>query len=371
MEGDIHLTGNMTQTGNSHLFGNKLHVGDLSHTGDTDQEGDLHRIGDTDLLGDFRITGDSWRYGDLKMLGDYTITGDSWRYGDLRMDGDIILTGDFYQSGNSTIYGDERVSGDLHIGEYIYHLEDEDTFVRFRNDEITLQAGGESKILLSETEDDFISFSTSGIEQARLTNEGFLGINNSTPVGELSVTGSSYLERAFTTGEDGKWERIFGGSDEVVAFTTNLAKGSDTYLLDFPKTFGEKPAVVLSLENSAGGPILPYMISGLSEFNFSLNFGSVLQDDQYKIHVNARPTGQSSANKTTTQSFTTQIPIGSETYEIFYPRPFHSIPAISSAGESEITCIPYMISGVSKDSFYVLFASKTKHDYRIHTHAVR
>ena len=353
MEGDIFLTGNMSQTGDFDLYGDQLNVGEFRHTGHHRQDGDLYRIGDSNLSGDFKITGDSWRYGDL------------------RMEGDIFLTGDVTQTGDSIIYGDEKITGDLYVGEYIYHLEDEDTFVRFRDDEIALQAGAESKILLSESEDDFISFHTSGIEQAIITNEGFLGVNTSKPVGELSVTGSSYLERAFTTGQDGQWERIFGGSDEVVSFVAPLHKGRDTFYLDFPKTFGEKPAVTLSLENSAGGPIVPYMISGLNEFSFGVNFGTKLLDDEYKLHINARATGQSSVNKTTTQSFTTDIPVGTETYEIFYPCAFHAIPSVSTAVESEVNCIPYMISGVSRDSFYVLFSSKTKPGYRIHTHAVR
>jgi plastocyanin len=353
MKGDYYLTGDFTHTGNSFLYGDKTLIGDLTHTGYYRQFGELYRIGDSNLLGDFRITGDSWRYGDMRMKGDYH------------------LTGDFTQTGDSMIYGDEKVTGDVYVGEYLYHYEDQDTFLRFRDDEITLQAGNECKILLSETEDDFISFDTSGIEQARLTNEGFLGVNTASPVGELSVTGSAYLERAFTTGEDGQWERVFGGSDEVVSFVAPLHEGKDSFHLDFPKTFGEKPAVTLSLENSAGGPIIPYMISGLNEFSFAVNFGTELKDDEYKLHINARPTGQSSANKTTTQSFTTDIPKDVDTYEVFYPCAFHAIPSISTAAESDSICVPYMISGVSRDSFYVLFSSPTKPGYRIHTHAVR
>ena len=353
MDGNFYLTGNFVQTGDSSLYGDKLIFGDLTHTGYHRQKGDSYKIGNSNLLGDFQITGNSWRYGDMRMLGDYR------------------LTGDFTQSGNSLIYGDEKVTGDIHVGEYIYHYEDEDTFVRFGEDEISIEAGGQSKILLSETEDDFISFSTSGIEQARLTNEGYFGINTENPIGELSVTGGSYLEKAFTTGEDGHWERIFGGSDEVITFVASLNKGKDSYYLDFPKTFGEKPAVTLSLENSNGGPIVPYMISGLNEFRFAVNFGSELKDDEYKLHINARPTGQSSANKTTTQSFTTDIPEGADLYEIFYPHPFHAIPSVSTAVESESNCIPYLISGVSRDSYYVILSSPSKPGYTIHTHAVR
>ena len=113
------------------------------------------------------------------------------------------------------------------------------------------------------------------------------------------------------------------------------------------------------------------MISGLNEFRFAVNFGSELKDDEYKLHINARPTGQSSVNKTTTQSFTTDIPEGTDLYEIFYPHPFHAIPSVSTAVESESNCIPYLISGVSRDSYYVILSSLSKPGYRIHTHAVR
>jgi len=353
MEGDYRLTGDFTQTGYSNRYGDQLVIGDITHTGYHRQKGDFYRIGESNFVGDFSVTGDSLMVGDVKTEGNY------------------YLTGDFTQTGNSTIFGDERVTGDVHIGEYIYHYQDEDTFIKLDEDQISLTAGGDSEILISESDSDFISFSTSGEEQMRIDNSGFVGINTVDTLGELSVTGSSYLEKAYTTGEDGRWERIFGGSDEVVSFVASLNKGSDNFYLDFPKTFGEKPALTLSLENSQGGPIVPYMISDLNEFRFAVNFGSELQNDNYKLHVNARPTGQSSANKTTTQSFATDIPEGVDSFEVQYPCSFHAIPSISTVIESEGIMIPYLVSGVSRDSYHIILSSLSKSGSRIHTHAVR
>jgi hypothetical protein len=353
MKGEYHLTGDFTQTGDSNRYGDQFVVGSVTHSGHHTQKGDLYRIGESNFLGGFSITGDSLMVGDVKMEGDY------------------YLTGDFTQTGNSTIFGDERVTGDVHVGEYIYHYQDEDTFIKLDENQISLTAGGDSEILISESNNDFISFSTSGEEQMRIDNSGFVGINTVDTLGELSVTGSSYLEKAYTTGEDGRWERIFGGSDEVVSFVASLNKGSDNFYLDFPKTFGEKPALTLSLENSQGGPIVPYMISDLNEFRFAVNFGSELQNDNYKLHINARPTGQSSANKTTTQSFATDIPEGVNSFEVQYPCSFHAIPSVSTVIESEGVMIPYLVSGVSRDSYHIIFSSLSKSDSRIHTHAVR
>jgi hypothetical protein len=205
----------------------------------------------------------------------------------------------------------------------------------------------------------------------RLSKEGFLGINTQDPIGELSVTGDSYLECLFTTGEDGKWERVFPGSDEVVSFVTPLLRGSNSYKINFPKTFGENPAVSISLENSSGGPMVPYMISGVSNFDFYLNFGSTLASDNYRVHTAARVTGQSAVNKTTTQSFKTNLTPGSDSYEIFFPNSFHTTPVVSATIETSSIILPHLVSGVSKDSYHILFGSTLPTNYKIHTHAVR
>tara|TARA_Y100000022_G_scaffold23987_1_gene18110 strand:- start:551 stop:1177 length:627 start_codon:yes stop_codon:yes gene_type:complete len=207
----------------------------------------------------------------------------------------------------------------------------------------------------------------------RLDESGFLGINTTTPFAQLCVTGDSYLECLFTTGEDGRWERVFGGSDEDVSFVTELSKGQDSYQIDFPKTFGINPSVTLTLENEMGGPIIPYCISGVNNFKYHVNFASNLSNDGYKIHTLVRPTGNISLNKTITQSFVEDISpeTGKDIYEIFFPEPFHTNPTVSATLEHENTIIPFVISGIQESSFKIVFGREPFESCKIHIHAVR
>jgi hypothetical protein len=375
--GDTFLSGNLGQTGNYYALGNEYRIGDFKLSGNFYQTGDLYRKGDSNLVGDIsqtgnsRLIGDTFRSGETNLIGDVNLTGNTVAIGDIYRSGDSFQVGDHTQTGDVLIYGDETVTGDIYLGEYLYHLDDEDTHLRFTDNSMELSAGAESKIIISDLEDSTIQFFTSGEEQARINKQGFLAVNNTTPLGELSVTGDSYLECAFTTGQDGQWERIFGGSDEVVSFVTPILGGQDVYKIDFPKTFGETPAISISLENDFGGPIVPYMISGLNNFEYYINFGATLQNDGYKIHTSARPTGQSSVHKTTTQSFVTELVAGQDIYEITYPTSFHAVPNISTVIESDQIIYGYFISGINKDSYNVVFGSNLNLDCKIHTHAVR
>ena len=375
--GDTFLSGNLGQTGDYYALGDYYRIGDSRLSGDSYQTGDLYRKGDTNLVGsvsqtgDAVLIGDTLRSGETNLLGDINITGDTFTIGDIYRSGESFQDGDHTQTGDVKIYGDETVTGDIYLGEYLYHLNDKDTHLRFTDDAIDLHAGSGTQILLKEDADDKIQFFTSGQEQVRINNRGFVSINNETPIGELSVTGDSYLECAFTTGQDGQWERIFGGSDEVVSFVTPVVGGQDSYKIEFPKTFGETPAITVSLENDFGGPIVPYIVSGLNNFEYHINFGATLLNDGYKIHTAARPTGQSSVHKTTTQSFITDIVAGQDIYEIFYPNPFHATPNVSMVIESDRINYGYFISGINTDSYNIVFASNIDKDCKIHTHAVR
>jgi len=307
----------------------------------------------------------------LHVSGESCFIGNTTHTGFARHSGDLYRIGNFTQTGNSFIDGSEKITGNIFLGKTLYHLNDEDTFIEYTDDKIDITAGSGTKIVLNEIEDNKIQFFTNGKEQARIDQSGFFGINTTTPFAELSVTGDAYLECLFTTGLDGQWERVYGGSDETVSFTTELNKGSDSYRINFPKTFGEEPSVTLSLENNEGGPIVPYFISGVNLHEYHINFGSNLLNDGYKIHTSARVTGQSAVHKTRTQSFITEVSGGKDIYEIDFPEPFHTEPVISTAIESKDILIPYLVSGVSKNSYNLIFGQQLPTSCKIHTHAVR
>ena len=147
----------------------------------------------------------------LHVSGESCFIGDTIHTGFARHSGDLYRIGNFIQTGDSFIDGSEKITGNIFLGNKLYHLNDEDTFIEYTDDKIDITAGSGTKIVLNEIEDNKIQFFTNGQEQARINDSGFFGINTTTPFAELSVTGDAYLECLFTTGLDGGWERVYGG----------------------------------------------------------------------------------------------------------------------------------------------------------------
>ena len=56
------------------------------------------------------------------------------------------------------------VDGDIGLSEYIYHNGDDDTFIRFEDDEITISAGGRSFINLQEASTDKLVINNGGLD---------------------------------------------------------------------------------------------------------------------------------------------------------------------------------------------------------------
>jgi hypothetical protein len=335
--------------------------------GDSFFQGDIVSTGNISFLGDVAIQGASIEGGDL------SITGNSFFKAGTVTIGDAYLSGNMQQTGDSYIDGNVSITEDLFVGEKIVHEGDEDTFIHFTDDRIALQAGNESKIILEEAIEDFISFETQGVERMRLNNDGFLSINSQEALGELSVTGSAYLEDLYITGQNGQWVRVAPvPKDESVSFSTSLAQGQSQHKIDFPKTFGEIPAISTSIINSAGGAIIPHIVSGVSEDSYYINFGSALNSNDYSVHTFARPTGFSSDTKTKILSFRKfLLPLGDRVFNISFDPPFTSTPSVSVTIQTDSEIIPYMLSGVTKDSYNIVFGSDISENYTVHTHATR
>ena len=382
----IHEVVDITKTGdisgnifvaNTGLFEN-IGVGAEFVDKSVEPEYNLHVIGDSFFQGDINATGNISFLGDVAIQGasieggNLSITGNSFFKAGTLTIGDAHLSGNLYQTGNSFIDGNVSVTEDVFVGEKIIHEGDEDTFIHFTDDRIALQAGNESKIILEETEDDFISFETQGIERMRLNNQGFLSINSQEALGELSVTGEAYIENLYITDANGEWVKVAPiPQDESVSFSTTLPQGQSQYKIDFPKTFGSAPAISTSIINSEGGAIVPHIISGVSEDAYYINFGSALQSDDYSVNTFARATGFSSSSKTKILSFTNFLPEGDKIFNIPFSPPFNSTPSVSISIQANSEIIPYMLSGVTKDSYSIVFGSEISENYTIHTHASR
>jgi len=71
----------------------------------------------------------------------------------------LIVSGSKVGIGTSTPSYELDVAGDIGLSEYIYHKGDDDTFIRFRDDDITIKAGNVSFIKITEDDSqDKISF---------------------------------------------------------------------------------------------------------------------------------------------------------------------------------------------------------------------
>jgi len=101
------------------------------------------------------------------------------------------------------VYGDMWVEGDIGVGEYIYHGGDNDTYIRFTDDDINIQAGGVNFIDLTQGGTNEITFNEAGADvdfrvegdtQANLlfvdASTDRVGIGTSTPSHKLEVAGS-------------------------------------------------------------------------------------------------------------------------------------------------------------------------------------
>ena len=106
-----------------------------------------------------------------------------------------------------------EVAGDIGLAEYIYHRGDDDTFIRFEDDEITLNAGGRSFINLQEASTDKLVINNGGLDidlqvkGANNTNlirtdaaNDLVGIATNAPTSTLTLTGSFSRSIATITG---------------------------------------------------------------------------------------------------------------------------------------------------------------------------
>lgn len=313
----------------------------------------LHVEGDTLIEGEFTVDGALEFQGglgvnDINASGNLTVEGDVYFNQNLNVLNNIDVSGNLSVDGDTTFKQDVTVSGDLNIGNKITHNNDQDTFVEFTEDQISINAGLQNKLLISQDE---IEFHVGGEKKSFIDNQGRFGVNTDSPLGELTVGGDAYVENIYVTGQNGGWEKITPkGYDEAVNFTANLNQGQDTYQINFPKTFGVIPTVNATLKNSGGGEVLYFNILNVEKDSFSVMFNKTVPNDNYSIETKAVVDDQYSLHETVSKSFRSQIIEGSAEYTINYPTPFTKTPVVSVSLEGK-TSYTVNDSGTPGDSF--------------------
>ena len=270
---------------------------------------------------------------------------------------------------DNTITGD--ISGNIFVAEsgLLQKLGVGDPyFFRTKEPDHTLEVSGSSLFLGDVTISGDLR-----IDGNRTLIGDFIQNGDIDATGDINLTGTAYLRDVYVTGDDGAWVKVQGGSDEVTSYKTRLTEGSSHYVVDFPKTYGTAPVLSLSLENGRNsGPIIPFMVSGVTTQQYGINFGTALPNDDYYVHTTARPSGEGSYQKTLTQTFFTDLSAGSDTYFIEFSNPFDVSPVVSCVVETVSPIrIPHLVSGISTSGYNIKFNSNIPAGYKIHTHAVR
>lgn len=131
------------------------------------------------------------------------------------------------------------VEGNIGLNEYIYHNDDDDTYIQFSPDEIVLAAGGRGFLKCQEDSTDKLMINYGALDidlQVKGENEANLlrtdaandlvGIGTSTPSARLAVSSSHFAGLAFSVSDNHtKYFQISGSSQgSVTSFGVTTAK---------------------------------------------------------------------------------------------------------------------------------------------------
>ena len=331
-EGDI---SGYTFLGESGVF-EKLGIGSGFADKTRTPEYALHVEGDTFIQGEFRVLGGiefdgGLQLDDITVSGNLSVSGSGVFDSGLHVNGGANFSGSIDILGTGNFDGDLNVTGDTYIGNKILHTDDEDTYIQFSDNQVAIKATG-SSVVVGES----IEFSVSGDKKLVLDSDGRLLINSDAALGQLSMSGSAYVEELYITGQNGGWEKLTPrGYDEAVHFSTNLIAGEDVYEIDFPKTFGSKPVVHATLNNDGGGEVVAFNIKNITNSSYFISFSQPLSNDNYSVETQATTSSEYSLHQTLTQSFTKDIIQGQESYTIQFPNPFLKKPTVSATLERQ------------------------------------
>jgi len=331
-EGDI---SGYTFLGESGVF-EKLGIGSGFADKTRTPEYALHVEGDTFIQGEFRVLGGiefdgGLQLDDITVSGNLSVSGSGVFDSGLHVNGGANFSGSIDILGTGNFDGDLNVTGDTYIGNKILHTDDEDTYIQFSDNQVAIKATG-SSVVVGES----IEFSVSGDKKLVLDSDGRLLINSDAALGQLSMSGSAYVEELYITGQNGGWEKLTPrGYDEAVHFSTNLIAGEDVYEIDFPKTFGSKPVVHATLNNDGGGEVVAFNIKNKTNSSYFISFSQPLSNDNYSVETQATTSSEYSLHQTLTQSFTKDITQGQESYTIQFPNPFLKKPTVSATLERQ------------------------------------
>ena len=390
-----YLNGNQTISGQK-IFKDKCYItkrANVTSIQDPTSDGNLSGIGFVGTTGlyhnvaagtgvssstgcDVMVFNDAAFEGKLKIQGTIAFSGefnnesdfsslDIHVQGDANIQQGISSTGDHSFSNNLNVSGDADFDGSilnadtLYINENI--LSNNNQSAKFTTDHIQITSGT----------DNFIDITDNNIKYKQIINvneSNVVNLSDSTPSGMFHVDGTGYVQNINAI-NDGTYRQFFGGDDESMVFKSRLQSGFRDFTIDLPKTFLETPIINPSLQHISGGYIVPYLMSDVSQKQYTIKFSDDMIDDNFMLHTTAMApsSGKYSSNKNGIQRFRTTIPIGTTSQQIDFPQAHNLKPTISIALEGQNEIVPYTISGVNTNNYTFILATQSTEEYILHT----
>lgn len=418
--GSVEITGDAYRNGpEHHLEGDSEYIGNIDLIGNQLQKGNFDILGDSRRAGGIEQTGDAFFHSELVVHGDIKLGKflfphqDISQYQFFEKASEDSITTFFAESPNKVAdpskltflkftpdlvelkasaepkesnirWFEETEDGSMIMEDSQYSLDASNKIWEYQSGSgIThiesgqFQGGTSSSIVLDNNSDKSIKFYVDENEEAiSITESGSFGVNSEDPFAQLSMSGDAYITHVDTY-IYGEWRHVYPGEeDETIYHSIGLPEGKDSYLINFPKTFVGSPVLSVSVKHDKGGVIIPFMISGLTDSQYNINFTKKLPDNQYKVNTIAMSTGKATENcfkramdTEKIQRFKTPVTPGLLSYHIPFPSGFESPPTISTTIEGEEKFPPHFISGVTTGGYNIVFGTELQDPYKIHTTA--
>lgn len=207
-----------------------------------------------------------------------------------------------------------------------------------------------------------------------ISKEKSLNIKTYQGKGALNVGGDAYINNIYIKYRN-KYKKLpfRDTEDETVCFTEPLTQGELYHKIILPKTFKYKPIININLFQQNSPIFIPHCIRRVDLNSFEIKFGAKIPRSDYKVHVVASSSSidrlenfNDMSDARTTQRFHARLFGNKKAYEIDFPEPYSTKPAISLCIETEGDIVNHCISSVNNKSFLVHFSDKINQDYTIH-----
>ena len=353
-EGSISGNGFVGKTG----FFEKLY---FNTTGDIDSQCSVFTLSDACFEGNLQIQGTIEIPSGINSEGDFgsknlTVSGTQQFNQDLFVEDDLLL------SGNILAHGTESQFNDLY-SENIYiddiHSSSGESIL-FASGDVHISGGGFSYATINDSE--FV------IGQNMNINSDAFAPNVPNPSGVLHFSGEGYCETLHVAA-NGTYRPFLPGDEESMIFKNNLQSGYRSFSIDLPKTFYDPPVLGVNMQHLSGGYIIPFIVSDSTTYDFKIQFGEDILDDNFVIHTTAMSpsTGKYASNTDGIQRFKTTLPSGVDSHTINFPRAHNIKPTVNILLEGQNEIVPYTISGVNTNNYTIFLSAETTEDYIVHT----